>query len=284
MNHKNNNIQPTKNNQTLCRPRSKIKQISQREHIMRKSMWSGSKTKQKNNLFLYNDDEKNIRIRELSYSPALYKIIDEVIVNASDHYVELNKNGGDDMVTRIDIKFDKETGEIACKNDGAGIPTEKIKTVDGRSIHTPQMVASEFQSGGNLDEDKDRITGGTNGLGFKITNVLSSQLSLETYDAVKNCHYYQLFESNLSVIREPVLKKLKKTSGFTEIKFIPDYKLLGFKDGYDADKHSDTIYSLLQHRAMEINSFIDCDVYFNNKKIIFENILSIKKQLPVFQV
>ena len=59
-----------------------------------------------------------MEFRDVSYVPGLYKIFDEILVNAAD-----NKQNDKNM-SEIRVTVDRETGEISIKNDGKGIPIE----------------------------------------------------------------------------------------------------------------------------------------------------------------
>lgn len=59
-----------------------------------------------------------MEFRKVSFVPGLYKIFDEVLVNAAD-----NKQN-DPSMKFIKVVMDREKGEISVENDGAGIPVE----------------------------------------------------------------------------------------------------------------------------------------------------------------
>ena len=54
--------------------------------------------------------------RKVTLVPGLYKIFDEILVNAAD-----NKQN-DPTMKLIKVVMDREKGEISVENDGAGIP------------------------------------------------------------------------------------------------------------------------------------------------------------------
>jgi DNA topoisomerase-2 len=56
--------------------------------------------------------------RKVSFVPGLYKIFDEILVNAAD-----NKQNDPNMKL-IKVVMDREKGEISVENDGSGIPVE----------------------------------------------------------------------------------------------------------------------------------------------------------------
>jgi hypothetical protein len=56
--------------------------------------------------------------REVTFVPGLYKIFDEIVVNAAD-----NKQNDKNM-DEMKITMDRESGEISVWNNGRGIPIE----------------------------------------------------------------------------------------------------------------------------------------------------------------
>ena len=216
------NVEKSKNNIR------KVKQINTREHIKSRSMWAGSKNSQLQEFYVlceskdeYSEDINNIfESKELKFPPALYKIIDEIMVNAIDHYVSFPK-----QVTEIKISV-SDNGIISVYNNGPGIHIEETKNIQGEIMYTPQLIFSEFYAGSNLDdiENSERIVGGQNGLGAKITAVFSDFFTVETCDVVSKKHYTQTFKDGLKIIEKPTIKKSKKSDKpFTRITFLPTY-------------------------------------------------------------
>jgi len=69
-------------------------------------------------MWVYNSEMDAMEYREVSYVPGLYKIFDEIVVNAAD-----NKQRDPNM-DEIRITVDRESGEISVWNNGRGIPIE----------------------------------------------------------------------------------------------------------------------------------------------------------------
>ena len=69
-------------------------------------------------MWVYNSQTESIQMRDVSYVPGLYKIFDEILVNAAD-----NKQNDKNMDT-IKVTVDREKGEISVWNNGKGIPIE----------------------------------------------------------------------------------------------------------------------------------------------------------------
>lgn len=244
----------------------KVKQISQLDHVKAKSMWVGSKDIQTTELYIIGENDKNEKIfilSKLKFAPAWYKIVDEIVVNAIDQYVNYPKK-----VSRIDIKFIKETGVIHICNNGPSIGIYKTKNLQGVEMYAPQLIASEFLSGDNLDEDDERITGGTNGAGLKLTNAFSDYLTIRTVDIKVKKHYEQTYRKRLTIIDDPIIRKtnINEKEGFTEVEFLPCYSIFGYKDGYKKELF-DELEKLIISRAYQAAAFTKIDVYYNNIKI-----------------
>lgn len=254
----------------------RVKQISQLDHVKAKSMWVGSKDIQTTEIYTISCDENNEKkfiLSKLKFAPAWYKIVDEIVVNAIDQYVNYPKK-----VSRIDIKFIQETGVIHVRNNGPSIGIYKTKNLNGVEMYAPQLIASEFLSGDNLDEDDTRITGGTNGAGLKLTNAFSDYLTLRTVDTKVKKHYEQTYRKRLTIIDEPVIRKINsdETESFTEIEFLPCYSVFGYKSGYKKELFDD-LEKLVISRAYQAAAFTKADIYYNDNKIEIPEVTGDKK-------
>jgi len=67
---------------------------------------------------VYNSELAEMQLRKVSFVPGLYKIFDEILVNAAD-----NKQRDNSMKV-IRVVVDREKGEISVENDGAGIAVQ----------------------------------------------------------------------------------------------------------------------------------------------------------------
>lgn len=243
----------------------KITQISQLEHAKRKSMWVGSKKIQTSEMYVYNVDEKRFILEKIKFAPAWYKILDEIIVNAIDQWVTYPKK-----VTQIKISFIKDTGVIIINNNGPSIGIYETQNLQGVKMYAPQLIAAEFLSGDNLDEDgdDDRVTGGTNGAGLKLTNAFSEYLTIRTVDIKLKKHYSQTFRDRLLVIEEPIIRKISSSEkeSFTEIEFLPSYAVFGYEGGYKKEMYID-LEKLIITRAYQAAAFTKAEIYYNDQKI-----------------
>jgi DNA topoisomerase-2 len=143
-------------------------------HILNRPMWAGSKSATEITYFSI------LEKREITVTviPSLLKMISEIIDNSVDTYIKSNGKNG----THLDITFADNT--ITVKDNGYG-----INVVKNNDNYTPKtMFGKPFSSSNFGENDKDKLIRdfdtnmGTNGLGAFITNVFSSNFSVETCD------------------------------------------------------------------------------------------------------
>jgi DNA topoisomerase-2 len=97
----------------------KYQKLSQYEHILvRPDTYIGSVEQTEQQMWVFNSETSQMEFRKVSFVPGLYKIFDEILVNAAD-----NKQNDPNMKS-IKVQINRETGEISVENDGAGIPIE----------------------------------------------------------------------------------------------------------------------------------------------------------------
>ena len=257
----------------------KIKQTTMRESILNRSMWKGSTKATKQDMFIYDEATDKFIKRNINFIPALYKCLDEVIVNALDHYTTYPNK-----VDVIKVSID-DNGKISVYNSGPGISIEEVKTVNGESMYTPQMAFTEFLAGSNLDDnnDKGRIVGGQNGLGAKIVCVYSKEMYIETVDDKRKLYYNQTFKNTRLEILPPNIYNYKTNKWVLnkDIKFLDlkphtmvSYLLKYDEFKVDIEKYLPELTKILEMRTMQAAIFATkADVYFNGKlipKLTFE--------------
>ena len=144
-------------------------------------------------MWVYNTTTDSMEFREVSFVPGLYKIFDEVLVNAAD-----NKHNDKNM-DEIRVTVDREKGEIGVWNNGRGIPIE-IHTKE--KIYVPEMIFGHLLTSSNYDDDQQKVTGGRNGYGAKLCNIYSTKFTLETVDSRQKKKYKQTWTDNMSKMRQ----------------------------------------------------------------------------------
>ena len=174
--------------------------------------------------------EVSIGLATFTHIPALYKLVDEGLVNMRDHVIrqaQAIKDGKPDAlpVTCIEVEVDAVTGIVTMTNDGNGID---IAQHPEHKMWIPEMIFGHLRTSTNYAEDKkEKIVGGKNGFGFKLVLVWSTWGSVETVDHVRGLKYSQEFKANLTEICPPKITKCSSKKPYTRISFRPDYARLG---------------------------------------------------------
>jgi len=174
--------------------------------------------------------ETSIGLATFTHIPALYKLVDEGLVNMRDHVIrqaQAIKDGKPNAlpVTSIEVEVDAATGTITMTNDGNGID---IAQHPEHKMWIPEMIFGHLRTSTNYAEDKkEKIVGGKNGFGFKLVLVWSTWGSVETVDHVRGLKYTQEFKANLTDICPPKITKCSSKKPYTRISFRPDYARLG---------------------------------------------------------
>jgi DNA topoisomerase-2 len=130
------------------------------QHILdRPGMYIGPIRSDKVNMYVYCDEINGIIRKDINVVLGLYKIFDEILVNAADH---TTRDKG--KCNRIDVCIDAEKGTIEVKNNGTSVPIEFHKD---EQMYVPEMIFGNLLTSGNYNDDEERLVGGTNGLGSK---------------------------------------------------------------------------------------------------------------------
>jgi len=238
----------------------------QHEHALKRpGMYIGSIEKETINMWIYNENRKEnepeLISKEISYVPGLYKIFDEILVNARDHVVRCHEEKKEEC-TMIKVNIDQESGKITVWNNGAGIPVVEHKE---HQMLIPSMIFGELLTSSNYDDEQKRKVGGTNGLGAKLTNIYSKEFVVETLDSDNNKKFYQKFSNNMYQKDKPVVKSGGGKKSYTQISFIPDYERFGL-NGLTND-----MMSLFKKRVYDIAMTSTAKVYYNDKLIAANN-------------
>jgi len=232
-----------------------------------------------------------IRVKPVDTSNGLEKIFDEIIVNANDNknrmdsdIVKYTANNGKDPrtgekipkpmpMTYLKVNFHKysddkqpEKWAISVENDGNGIdvaihPKEKV--------YIPQMIFGKLLTSGNYDDEEEKITGGKNGYGAKLTNIFSDYFCIETVDHTRKMYYKQIYRNRMLDVSEPEITENYTGKPYTRITFIPRYEVFdGMTDLTDDVKalFIKRIYDMVFCSQGQIK------VYVNNKLLpIYKN-------------
>uniref|UniRef100_A0A6Q2XTB6 DNA topoisomerase 2 n=1 Tax=Esox lucius TaxID=8010 RepID=A0A6Q2XTB6_ESOLU len=225
---------------------------TQLEHILlRPDTYIGSVEPVTQQMWVF-DEDLGMNLREITYVPGLYKIFDEILVNAAD-----NKQRDKNMTT-IKISIDPESNTITIWNNGKGIPVVEHKD---EKMYVPALIFGHLLTSSNYDDDQKKVTGGRNGYGAKLCNIFSTKFTVETACKEYKHSFKQTWQNNMSKTSEPKIKFFDGED-FTCVTFQPD--LSKFK----MEKLDKDILALLTRRAYDIaGSCKGVKVMLNGKKL-----------------
>lgn len=185
---------------------------TQLEHILlRPDTYIGSVEKHTQTLWVYEGGA--MVNRAVTYVPGLYKIFDEILVNAAD-----NKQR-DPRMDSLKVEIDVEGCCVSVYNNGDGIPVE-VHQDEG--VYVPELIFGHLLTSSNYNDNEKKTTGGRNGYGAKLTNIFSTEFVIETADGRRQKKYKQVFSENMGKKSEPQITKCKQGENWTRITFKPD--------------------------------------------------------------
>ncbi|KAF6097833.1 DNA topoisomerase II alpha [Phyllostomus discolor] len=248
-------INKTKKNDD-AKKRLSIERIYQKktqlEHILlRPDTYIGSVELVTQQMWVY-DEDVGMNYREVTFVPGLYKIFDEILVNAAD-----NKQR-DPKMSCIRVTIDPENNLISIWNNGKGIPVVEHKV---EKMYVPALIFGQLLTSSNYDDDEKKVTGGRNGYGAKLCNIFSTKFTVETASREYKKMFKQTWRDNMGRAGEMELKPFNGED-YTCITFQPD--LSKFKmQSLDKD-----IVALMVRRAYDIaGSTKDVKVFLNGNRL-----------------
>ena len=197
---------------------------SPREHILlRPEVYVGSTLSDARRLWVWDVRYQRIVQREIKYIPALYKIFDEIIVNASDNNqrAATGQRSRKSKMTYIKVILDASKNFVSVENDGAALPVQIHKD---EKLYVPELVFGKLLTSSNYDDLQQRFTGGRHGYGAKLTNIFSRKFTVEVFDKSRKKEFHQQFMDNMGSRTQPSITKRSANEGegsWTRISFQP---------------------------------------------------------------
>ncbi|KAL4133118.1 hypothetical protein PRIC2_003440 [Phytophthora ramorum] len=239
------------------------------EHVLlRPGMYIGSVEATKDTMwmvppesFASEDGGLGMKQQAVEYVPALYKIFDEIIVNAVDNKVRDPSMRHIDVVVEPGNKANGYRPWISVHNDGKGIPVKFHKT---EKVYVPELVLGHLLTGSNFDDSNARLTGGRHGYGAKLTNIFSKEFVVETGDSSMGLRYKQVWHNNMRTRGEPEITEFKgkDAKDFTKVSFSPDL------EKFEMEKLTASMTRVLKKRVFDVAGCLsDVEVTLNGKKV-----------------
>ncbi|KAK7507966.1 hypothetical protein BaRGS_00000931 [Batillaria attramentaria] len=226
---------------------------SQLEHILlRPDTYVGSIESVTQQMWVMDDETNTMVLKDITFVPGLYKIFDEIIVNAADNKVR------DPDMNCLKIDIDPENNRIKIWNNGKGIPVVEHKT---EKMYVPTMIFGHLLTSSNYDDSEKKVTGGRNGYGAKLCNIFSNKFIVETSSKEYRKAFKQTWTDNMTKTKEPTITESKEHD-FTCVTFHPDLSKFGMTS-LDADT-----VALFTRRAYDVAATTrGVKVFLNGKKV-----------------
>ncbi|KAK3793682.1 hypothetical protein RRG08_065540 [Elysia crispata] len=194
---------------------------TQLEHILlRPDTYIGSVESVTQPMWVMDTEANQMVQRDITFVPGLYKIFDEIMVNAAD-----NKQR-DPKMDCLKIEIDPEQNKIKIWNNGKGIPVVEHKT---ENMYVPTMIFGHLLTSSNYDDSEKKVTGGRNGYGAKLCNIFSKKFIVETSAKEYKKAFKQTWTDNMGKTKEPTITDAKE-SDFTSVTFYPDLEKFKWKN------------------------------------------------------
>src|SRR5579872_1755269 len=228
---------------------TKYQKLDPIEHILKKpGMYIGGTDEIEAPMWILEDNR--IIERVIKYVPGLFKIFDEIIVNAYDQSIT------DSTLTRIKVNIDIKNNTFVVYNDGKGIdvvihPKEKI--------YVPELIFGELMTSTHFDSTEKLITGGTHGLGSKLTSIFSTEFEVEVADPINKKKFYQKYRNHLSFKSKPKITPYTKSNGYVKITFKPDlayFKLNTISNDF-ANLFHRRVYDLAMLAGKKVHTYLN---------------------------
>ncbi|CDJ41830.1 DNA topoisomerase II, putative [Eimeria tenella] len=238
---------------------------SQLEHILlRPDSYIGSTEISSQQLWVMPEGEPRMQQRVISFAPGLYKIVDEILVNAADVKARETEGGAAPRakMTAIKVNVNQAEGTIRVWNDGDGIPVAIHKE---HKVYVAELIFGQLLTSDNYDDTEARVTGGRNGFGAKLTNIFSTYFEVECADSKRNKKIKVVWTDNMSKQDPPVISPFNGTGDYVAVKFKPDLRRFGITT------LDDDLISLLRKRCYDLAGTAGTAVYWNGMRLPVRN-------------
>jgi DNA topoisomerase-2 len=229
------------------------------EHVLKRpSMYIGGIVPVKMDFYSTSNVDEGIKIvkKEGMINQGLHRIFVEILSNAIDNvWRSLDSST---PCTSIKVDIIRETGEISIWNNGKTIP---IEINPETRLYNPEMLFGRLLSGSNFNDDEERKSSGTNGLGSVVCNIFSTAFEVDIFDNHTLKKYLQTWSENMKNVGKPKITTPKTKAGYVKITFLPDFEKFG------CTGLSDDMYSLFYKNVVDTAMLTGVNVFFNGTKI-----------------
>lgn len=264
---------------------TQYKKYSHHQHILeRPDTYIGSTKTNEDTRWIYDTTTAKMVWRKVMFNPGLYKIFDEVVVNARDEYVRSAHNSDKIPVKHIAVTLHHTLeGDtiLSVENDGSGIEIAEVQPApDEPVVMIPEMIFGQLLTSSNYDDTDIRIVGGRNGMGGTCANIYSTHFTVDLKTPASGKQYTQTWTNNMFHCEKPVIKKYTSaTKGQVSITFVPDKTR--FVGAYDAQGMTEDMVAVIRTRVVELAATVGKTVKVSwNGEVIASN--TFEKYIKLF--
>jgi DNA topoisomerase-2 len=237
----------------------KYQKHTHHQHILElPDTYVGSTQTNEETRWVYDVSSTKMVWRKLNFNPGLYKIFDEILVNARDEYVRSITTAEMTPIKHIGISVTSNAeGDtiISVENDGDGITIEEDKET---KVMIPELIFGHLLTSSNYDKSEEKIVGGKNGYGSKCTNILSKLFTIEIKNPASGKQYSQSWYDNMFKVEKASIKKYAGSKGCVKVTFIPDRAR--FKGAFSPAGIIDDMIAVFHTRVVELAALVGKDV------------------------
>lgn len=256
---------------------SRGKRLNPFEHVLqRPDTYIGSINTVEKDVWIYNKDSKVMELKKIPYNSGLFNIIREIGSNCIDNKWKSETTEGSPPMTKIKIDV-TEDGTFTFWNDGYCIPisptdyeytNHRTNKKTTETMYPAEMFFGEMLAGTNFETEgvKDsRKTSGKNGMGSKATNVFSTSFEIEHTSTDDKKKFVQNYSNNAKERSEPNVTSFRGKTGYTQIKFKPDYEKFAYPNS-EQPEIDENLIDVIRTYAIEIAMVTSLPVFFNKEK------------------
>lgn len=236
----------------------KYQKHTHHQHILElPDTYVGSTKTNEETRWVYDTGSNKMVWRKLLFNPGLYKIFDEIVVNARDEFVRSIVTAGMTPIKHIAVHVESRDGDtvISIENDGDGIALDMDEE---QKVMIPEMIFGHLLTSSNYDKAEEKIVGGKNGYGAKLTNILSKLFTVDIRCPSAGKQYTQSWYDNMTRCERPSIKKSTAKLGSVKISFLPDRRL--FEGAFSDTGITDDMVAVFHTRIVELASLVGKEV------------------------
>lgn len=249
-----------KNNVVAAPTEDDYDSFDNRTHVYAKpGMYIGSIEKEEREEFIYSEKLQKIILKYIHLPVGVERLFLEILSNASDNCGKTREAEQDPG--KIEVTMDYNT--VTIKNYGLPIPTGPKK---GKGVHVPEFIFGTVLCGSNLKNDA-RHGIGTNGIGSKATNIMSTRFEVIIENAITKERYVQTWSDNMKVCGKHDIKPYHGKISSTQISYDMDFKVFKYK------KYPEEAIELFKKHTLDISFNAKLPVIFNGVEYDYSNLM-----------